>query len=110
MATNKKYPKGDMLPITTATPYLPGQIVLEGALGGIAITETVDGEVSTDFSGVHEVDCADATYTVGQALEATAAQGEVQAKSAGALFAHSLEAKTTSGGTGKLLVRLCQGA
>lgn len=101
------YKAGCPFPIASATPYLSGQIILEGDLGGVAVGKAEDGKVVGVFEGVVEVAAADASYTVGQKVEATAAQGTIQALAAGELYGFVVEAATISGG-GKVKVLLAR--
>ena len=90
--------KGEQIALPTATAYVSGDIVLEGDLGGVAVADAADSKVTTKLVGVVEVPAVDASYTVGQKVEATAAQGSVQALSAGELYGFIVEAATISGG------------
>ena len=107
---NLVFKDADQFAIDTAVSYLSGQIVLEGSLGGIAVADAIDeGEglkVTTRFTGVVEVDAVDGSYAVGDEVEATAAQGSVQALSAGALFGKVIKAVTVSGKDNKVQVKL----
>ena len=102
---NQVYKAGCQFGVATATAYLSGEIVLEGALGGVAVADMVDGVVVGVWDGVVEVPAADASYTVGQEVEATAAQGTITALSAGDLYGKVVEAATISGG-GNVKVKL----
>jgi predicted RecA/RadA family phage recombinase len=102
---NMVYKKGDQFPVATAVAYVSGDIVLEGVLGGVAVADAENGSVVASWDGVFELPAVDASYTVGQEVEATAAQGSVQALSAGDLYGKVVEAATISGG-GNIKVKL----
>ena len=105
---NQVYKCGDQITLPSATGYLSGQIVLEGELGGIAVNDAADSKVVVARKGAYEVDGADGSYTVGQEVEASAAQGEVQDLSSGKLFGWVIEAVTVSGNDNKVKVLLAQ--
>jgi len=109
---NLVFKEADQFAIDTAVNYVSGDIVLEGALGGVAVADAADegeGEglkVTTRFTGVVSLDAVDGSYTVGQEVEATAAQGQVQALAAGDLYGKVIKAVTVSGNDKKVEVKL----
>ncbi|MCP3965599.1 MAG: DUF2190 family protein [Lentisphaerae bacterium] len=103
---NQVFKKGDQFPIAASVAYVSGEIVLEGSLGGVAVADAVNNEVVADFSGVYSLPAVDGSYAVGDQVEATAAQGSVQALASGDLYGKVIEAVTVSGGDNNVKVRL----
>jgi len=103
---NQVFKDGCQFPIASAVSYLSGEIVLEGDLGGVAVGDAANGKVVAAFDGVYELPAVDGTYAVGDKVEASAAQGSIQALSAGELFGKVIEAVVVSGGDNKVKVKL----
>jgi len=105
---NQIYKIGDQIELATATAYVSNDIVLEGELGGVAVKDAADGKVVTALVGAFELPAADGSYTVGQEVEASAAQGEIQDLASGKLYGWIIEAVTVSGGDNKVKVLLAK--
>ena len=72
----------------------------------VAVGDAANGKVVAAFDGVYELPAVDGTYAVGDKVEASAAQGSIQALSAGELFGKVIEAVVVSGGDNKVKVKL----
>ncbi len=119
MAKNEVYREADYLPFTVASGVKSGDLVVVGSLAGVAQIDrdTVDGKATLWLKGGYTLPVADATYAEGDAIYAHAAGGGAAVSGAkaglidktsttGTLVGHALESKTTTGGTGTLVVRL----
>jgi len=107
---NLVFKEADQFAIDTAVSYLSGEIVIEGGLGGVAVADAIDeGEglkVTTRWVGVYDLDAADGTYAVGDVVQASGAQGEVELLSANPPFGKVIKAVTVSGKDNKVQVML----
>ncbi len=105
------------LPVNSAVKG--GDVVTFTNIAGIAQNDydARDGKATIWFDGAWELTVANATYAIGDAIYAHAAGGGAPTAGAaaplidktattGVLLGHAIEAKTTTGGTGTLRVRL----
>ena len=101
---NLVYKEGDQIEIATAVAYLSGDIVVESTVFmGIAVADAVDGKVTIRTVGAYELDAEDASYTVGQVVSVSGAQGEIEAVlGAGGPAMKVIEAVTVSGNDNKV--------
>lgn len=120
MATNEIFRNAQHLGLTVGTGVKSGDVVTFGGnIAGIAQTDydARDGKATIWFDGAWELTVANATYAIGDAIYAhgdagvaptAGAKATVIDKTAttGVLLGHAIEAKTTTGGTGTLRVRL----
>lgn len=120
MATNEIFRNAQHLGLTVASGVKSGDVVTFGGnLAGIAQTDysARDGKATIWFDGAWELTVANATYAIGDAIYAHGDAGVAPTSGAkatvidktsttGVLLGHAIEAKTTSGGTGTLRVRL----
>ena len=120
MALNEIYRNANHLGLTVAATVKSGDVVTFGGnLAGVAQTDysARDGKATIWFDGAYELPVANATYAIGDAIYAhgdagvaptAGAKATVIDKTAttGVLIGHAIEAKTTTGGTGTLRVRL----
>lgn len=119
MATNEIFRNAQHLGLPVNAAVVSGDVVVLGALAGIAQTSysAKDGKATIWFDGGWELGVANGTYTVGQPIYAHAAGGTAPVDgtkaplidgtaTTGVLLGHAIEAKTTTGGTGTLRIRL----
>lgn len=126
MTTREIYRDAQHLALPVASTVKSGDIVtFGGAIGGVAQTDydARDGKATIWFNGGYEFgpysgfSVGNATYAIGDPIYAHAVGGGAPTAGAkvglidktpttGVLIGHSLEAKTTSGDTGTLRVRL----
>lgn len=122
MALNEIFRSGDHLNVPVVAGVLSGDVVVLGttttAISGVAqITRDADGTSTLWFNGVWELVVGDATYAVGDAIYAHASGGTAPVtgerapvingtSTTGVWIGNAIEAKTTTGGTGTLRVRL----
>lgn len=120
MALNEIYRNANHLGLVVAATVKAGDVVTFGGnLAGVAQTDysARDGKATIWFDGGYELLVGDATYAIGDAIYAhgdagvaptAGAKATVINKTAttGVLLGHAIEAKTTTGGTGTLRVRL----
>lgn len=124
MALNEIFRNADHLSFAVHTAVVSGDVVTFGAtataLAGVAQTsyDANDGGTATVwFKGAYEFVVGNATYALGDAIYAHAAGGGApvsgeraplidKTATTGVLIGHAIEAKTTTGGTGTLRVRL----
>jgi predicted RecA/RadA family phage recombinase len=119
MALNEVFRNANHLGLPVNAAVVSGDVVVLGAIAGIAQTSysARDGKATVWFDGAYELVVANGTYTVGQPIYAHAAGGGAPVdgtkaplldgtSATGVLLGHSIEAKTTTGGTGTLRVRL----
>ena len=120
MATTEIFRNAQHLGLPVNSAVKAGDVVTFGGnLAGIAQTDydARDGKASIWFDGGWELVVANATYAVGDAIYAHAAGGTApvsgekaplidKTSTTGVLLGHAIEAKTTTGGTGTLRVRL----
>lgn len=120
MALNEIFRNANHLGLPVNSAVKSGDVVtFGGTLAGIAQTDysARDGKATIWFDGGWEIPVANATYAIGDAIYAhgdagvaptAGAKATVIDKTAttGVLLGHAIEAKTTSGGTGTLRVRL----
>lgn len=119
MATNEIFRNANHLGLVVNAAVKSGDVVVLGAIVGIAQTDysARDGKATIWFDGGHEIPVANGTYTVGQPIYAHAVGGGAPVDgtkaglidgtaTTGVLVGHAIEAKTTTGGTGVLRVRL----
>jgi predicted RecA/RadA family phage recombinase len=119
MAKNEIFRNANHLAFTVTAGVLSGDLVVIGGLHGVAQIDrdATDGKATLWLDGGWKLPVANATYTEGQPIYAHAAGGTAPVSgekaglingtaTTGKLIGHSLEAKTTTGGTGTLVVRL----
>lgn len=120
MALNEIFRDGNHLGLTVDSEVKSGDVVtFGGELAGVAQTayDARDGKATIWFTGVYELPVGNATYAIGDKIYAHAEDGSAPTAGAaaelinktattGVLIGHSIEAKTTTGGTGVLRVRL----
>lgn len=120
MATNEIFRNAQHLGLPVDEAVKSGDVVTFGGnIAGIAQTDydARDGKATIWFDGGWEIPVANATYAVGDAIYAHAdgggapTSGEAaplidKTATTGVLLGHAIEAKTTTGGTGTLRVRL----
>ena len=119
MATNEVFRNAQHLGLAVASGVKSGDVVTFQNIAGIAQTDydARDGKATIWFDGAWELVVGNATYAIGDAIYAhgdagvaptAGAKATVIDKTAttGVLLGHAIEAKTTSGGTGTLRVRL----
>ena len=119
MATTEIFRNAQHLGLPVASGVKSGDVVTFTNIAGIAQTDysARDGKATIWFDGAWELTVANATYAVGDAIYAHAAGGGAPVAGAaaplidktattGVLLGHAIEAKTTTGGTGTLRVRL----
>lgn len=120
MATNEIFRNANHLGLVVDSAVKSGDVVTFGGnLAGVAQTDysARDGKATIWFDGGWELVVANATYGIGDAIYAHAAGGGAPTSGAkaplidktattGVLLGHAIEAKTTTGGTGTLRVRL----
>lgn len=119
MTTTEIFRNGNHLGLTVDSGVKSGDVVTFINIAGVAQTDysARDGKATIWLDGVWEIPVANATYAIGDAIYAHAAGGGAPTPGAkaplvdktattGVLLGHSIEAKTTSGGTGVLRVRL----
>ena len=126
MATNEIFRNAQHLGLAVDSAVKSGDVVTFGGnIGGVAQTDydARDGKATIWFDGAWEFgpksgfSVGNATYAVGDAIYAHAAGGGAPTSGAaaglidktattGVLIGHAIEAKTTTGGTGTLRVRL----
>ena len=91
--------------VATVTPYLPGQIVVEGSMIGVALGKTEDGYVVVARAkGAYKLPKDGSAYTVGQKVQASAAQGTIVASGGAGDLGYILEA--AAGGDAEASVAL----
>lgn len=119
MATNEIFRNAQHLGLPVAATVKSGDVVTFTNIAGIAQTDydARDGQATIWFDGGWELPVANATYAIGDAIYAHATGGGAptagekaplidKTATTGVLIGHAIEAKTTSGGTGTLRVRL----
>jgi predicted RecA/RadA family phage recombinase len=119
MAKNEIYRHANHLAFTVASGVESGDLVVIGGLHGVAQIDrdAADGKATLWLDGGWELPVANATYAEGDPIYAHAAGGAVpvsgeavgllnKTATTGKLIGHALESKTTTGGTGTLVVRL----
>lgn len=119
MALNEIFRDGDHLAIAVDDDVKSGDVVVVGDIAGVAQIDydAKDGKSTVWFSGVFEIPVANGTYTVGQPIygHATGGGNPVSGEAVplvngtattGVKIGNAIEAKTTTGGTGVLRVRL----
>lgn len=120
MALNEIFRNANHLGLPVDAGVKSGDVVTFGGnLAGVAQTDysARDGKATIWFDGAYELPVANATYAIGDAVYAHATGGTAPVAGAkaplldktattGVLVGHSIEAKTTTGGTGTLRVRL----
>lgn len=119
MTTKEIFRNGQHLGLTVADTVKSGDVVTFTNIAGIAQTDysARDAKATIWFDGVWELVVGNATYAIGDAIYAHAAGGGAPVAGAaaplvdktattGVLLGHAIEAKTTTGGTGTLRVRL----
>lgn len=120
MALNEIFRNANHLGLAVDPAVKSGDVVTFGGnIAGIAQTDysARDGKATIWFDGGYEIPVANATYGIGDAIYAHATGGTAPVSGAkaplidktsatGVLLGHAIEAKTTSGGTGTLRVRL----
>lgn len=118
MAKNEVFRHANHLSFPVASGVKAGDLVIVGQLAGVAqIDRQADGRSTLWLDGGWDLPVADATYAEGDPIYAHAAGGAAPVSGAkaglldktsttGVLVGHAVEAKTTTGGTGVLTVRL----
>ena len=119
MALNEVFRNANHLGLPVDSGVKSGDVVTFTNIAGVAQTDysARDGKATIWFDGAYELVVANATYGIGDAIYAHASGGGAPTAGAkapqidktattGVLVGHSIEAKTTSGGTGTLRVRL----
>lgn len=119
MATNEIFRNAQHLGLPVDEGVKSGDVVTFINIGGVAQTDydPRDGKATIWFDGGYEFPVGNATYAIGDAIYAhgdggiaptAGAKATVIDKTSttGVLIGHAIEAKTTTGGTGTLLVRL----
>jgi len=119
MAKNEIYRNANHLAFTVNSAVESGDLVVVGGLHGVAQIDydATDSKATLWLDGGWELPVANGTYTEGQAIYAHAAGGTAPVSgekaglingtaTTGKLIGHALEGKTTTGGTGTLVVRL----
>ena len=120
MALNEIFRNANHLGLVVDPAVVSGDVVtFGGTLAGIAQTSysARDGKATIWFDGGYELAVGNATYAIGDAIYAHGAGGIAPTAGAkapvidktsttGVLLGHAIEAKTTTGGTGTLRVRL----
>lgn len=119
MALNEIFRNADHLGFVVDPAVKSGDVVVIGALAGIAQTDysARDGKATIWLKGGFEIPVANATYAAGDPIYAHGAGGVAPTSGAkatvidktattGVLLGHAIESKTTTGGTGVLRVRL----
>lgn len=119
MAKNEIYRNANHLAFTVAASVVSGDLVVVGGLHGVAQIDydPSDGKATLWLDGGWELPVGNATYVEGDAIYAHAAGGGLpvttekaglinKTATTGKLIGHALESKTTTGGTGTLIVRL----
>lgn len=119
MAKNEIYRNANHLAFTVNSAVKSGDLVVVGGLHGVAQIDydATDDQATLWLDGGWELPVANGTYTEGQAIYAHATGGTAPVSgekvglingtaTTGKLIGHALEAKTTTGGTGTLVVRL----
>lgn len=119
MAKNEVFRNANHLAFTVDDDVDSGDLVVVGSLHGVAQIDhdPKDGKATLWLDGGWRLPVANGTYTEGQPIYAHAAGGTAPVSgeavglingtsATGKLIGHSLEAKTTTGGTGTLVVRL----
>ena len=120
MALNEIYRNANHLGLAVDSGVVSGDVVTFGGnLAGVAQTaySARDGKATIWFDGAYELVVGNATYAIGDAIYAHATGGGAPTSGAkaplidktattGVLLGHAIEAKTTTGGTGTLRVRL----
>ena len=118
MATNEIFRDADHITLPVVADVISGEAVVVGSLIGVAQTDRdADGNAAVWRKGAYEFTVGDATYAVGDPIYGHAAGGGAVTgrvelidgtDTTGTLLGYSLEAKTTTGGTGTLIVALTQ--
>ena len=119
MTTKEIFRNAQHLGLTVNSAVLSGDVVTFTNIAGIAQTDysARDGKATIWFDGAWELTVGNATYAIGDAIYAHAAGGTApvagsaaplidKTATTGVLLGHAIEAKTTTGGTGTLRVRL----
>lgn len=119
MSTKEIFRNAQHLGLTVDSAVKSGDVVTFINIAGIAQTDydARDGKATIWFDGASELVVGNATYAIGDAIYAHAAGGGAPVAGAaaplidktsttGVLLGHAIEAKTTTGGTGTLRVRL----
>lgn len=119
MATNEVFRNAQHLGLPVDAEVKSGDVVTFINIAGIAQTDYAvsDGKATIWFDGAAELTVGNATYAIGDAIYAHGDDGEAptagakatvidKTATAGVLLGHAIEAKTTTGGTGTLRVRL----
>ena len=119
MTTTEIFRNAQHLGLPVDAGVKSGDVVTFTNIAGIAQTDydARDGKATIWFDGGWELVVANATYAIGDAIYAHAAGGGLPTAGAkaplidktsttGVLLGHAIEAKTTTGGTGTLRVRL----
>lgn len=119
MATTEIFRNAQHLGLTVDSAVKAGDVVTFTNIAGIAQTDydARDGKATIWFDGAWELPVANATYGIGDAIYAHGDAGAAPTAGAkatvidktpttGVLLGHAIEAKTTTGGTGTLRVRL----
>ena len=123
MTTREIFRHANHLGLPVDAAVKSGDVVVFGsgatALAGIAQTDysARDGKATIWFDGGWELTVGDATYAIGDPIYAHGTGGVAPTAGAaapvidktsttGVLLGHAIEAKTTTGGTGTLRVRL----
>lgn len=119
MAKNEVYRYANHLAFTVDNDVKSGDLVVIGGLHGVAQIDydATDGQATLWLDGGWRLPVGNATYAEGDAIYAHAAGGTApvsgetvglinKTATTGKLIGHALESKTTTGGTGTLVVRL----
>ena len=120
MTTKEIFRNAQHLGLAVDSAVKSGDVVTFGGnIAGIAQNDydARDGKATIWFDGAWELTVANATYAIGDAIYVHATGGTAPVAGAaapvidktsttGVLLGHAIEAKTTSGGTGTLRVRL----
>lgn len=119
MALNEIFRNANHLGLVVDPAVKSGDVVTFINIAGIAQTDysARDGKATIWFDGGYELVVANATYAIGDAIYAHGTGGIAPTAGAkapvidktsttGVLLGHAIEAKTTTGGTGTLRVRL----
>lgn len=120
MALNEIFRNAQHLALAVDSAVVSGDVVTFGGnIAGVAQTaySSRDGKATIWFDGAYEFTVGNATYALGDAIYAHGAGGIAPVAGAratvidktsttGVLLGHAIEAKTTTGGTGTLRVRL----
>lgn len=118
MAKNEIFRNANHLSFPVDSEVVSGDLVVVGDLAGVAqIDAQEDGQATLWLDGGWELPVGNATYAAGDAIYAHASGGTApvsgekaglinKTATTGTLIGHAIESKTTTGGTGTLVVRL----